>query len=428
MNRALFLLLFLPGLAAAQESQRPGGQPNARTDSRAMYEDIEVMRQLLVRKLHVAVAGQCNVCHVSVTRGGFPDIYVTGASGAGASMGSDVGVGGPGAAVVDFDGDGTLDLFVMNHHGSLLAPATVEGTYLKGYGVVFNVTLPPSARDDLDFALPAQSPKTVSEWEQARRELRGEKGDAGPAKKPTVPDVLTKVLADNGKHFGQLPENEKLTVIVTFRGDPPYAGKGAMSGGAPTGSGGMMASMGGGGPMAGSGSPRGGGMPAPGTTGGPSSLGPGMPGGSRPGIGAAPGDFASERLTQDRELELLGDLHVKRGNQKEAASAYERAKKETRDANRLRELAKKLAEVYLALGNIDAARKALEMPAAQNAPATPQAPHAAPAIRLPGKLILTAPKNLLDEVGAGRVSYADFQKRVTLDIYPFDITPLGTKR
>jgi len=42
------------------------------------------------------------------------------------------------------------------------------------------------------------------------------------------------------------------------------------------------------------------------------------------------------------------------------------------------------------------------------------------AVSLPGKLILSAPKSLLDQVGGELISFADFRKQVTLEVQTFD--------
>src|SRR5262249_3929814 len=68
-------------------------------------------------------------------------------------------------------------------------------------------------------AKPASKPLT--QWERTRLEMRGEKMDR-PEKgqeppRETLTDKLLKVLAENGQHFQQLPNNEHITVAVTLR-------------------------------------------------------------------------------------------------------------------------------------------------------------------------------------------------------------------
>ncbi|MFL5339698.1 MAG: tetratricopeptide repeat protein [Gemmataceae bacterium] len=344
--------------------------------------------------------------------------------------------------MADFDNDGTLDLFVTNAHGTGLGVASIEGAYLKGQGIVFNIVLPMTGKDELNLTQQVLTPKAASDWETTRRQLRGEKSEApASAKKSTVADILLKVLAENGKNFSQLPPNESVTLAVTFRGQAntgggggmmPGPGMGSMMGGGPAAGGSGM------GPMPGAAGPGGAMGPTAGGSGGGPPMGPGGKGGPNygamggPGIGPGGGDSAGGPLTADRELELLGDLHVKRGNLSEAASAYDRARKQAGgDQARVRELSKKLAEIYLKIGNLEAARKALEVPApaaagsgaltASGGGGSTGKP--APAMKLPGKLIVSAPKQLLDQVAGEHISVSDFQKQVTFDVFPGDAPP-----
>jgi hypothetical protein len=61
----------------------------------------------------------------------------------------------------------------------------------------------------------------LSDWERAAKELRGEKTDdknAPPAKESdSLADVILKVMAENGRHLSQLGDNDALTVAVTLR-------------------------------------------------------------------------------------------------------------------------------------------------------------------------------------------------------------------
>lgn len=403
------------------------GQEPPRRDPRAMYEDIEIMRNLLARQLHTVQSTQCTLCHVDAKAHlGLRLNDMEGFSGS-----------APGAGFADFDGDGRLDLFVANHpHGGGTAPTSIEGSYLKGQGVVFQVTMPPVPRSELAASAGTQNQKTVSDWEKTRRQMRGEKVDGGPAmQRANLADLLLKTLAENGKNFSQLPENESVTLVVTFRaGSPPPAASGAgMMGGGMSPSGGP--GMGGMGMPGGMGSPMGGGGLGPPPMGGGAGMAPIGPMGSGggPPMGAGPeGGGATEAMTPDRELELLGDLHQKRGNWNDAASAYERALTKAREGNkpdRVRQLVKKLAEVHLALGNLDAARKALESAAASEPVKAPDKPlpRSAPAVKLPAKLIVSANKKLLDQAGDGKITFAEFQKLASFEVLTFSEAPTPKK-
>jgi hypothetical protein len=103
-----------------------------------------------------------------------------------------------------------------------IPPIQVEGVYLKGQGMVFTVTMPPWPQSEvIDLQARVEAP---SDWEQAKRQVRGENTllelsfqlHTGPGLK----EVLLKLLAENGKHLRHLPDNENVTVVVIFRGQP----------------------------------------------------------------------------------------------------------------------------------------------------------------------------------------------------------------
>src|SRR5262249_4508477 len=96
-----------------------------------------------------------------------------------------------------------------------------EGVYLKGQGVVFTITLAPSAHDPR-LAPEKPAPKAASDWDRTRSEVRGEKvpppNTTTETKSASVADTILKLLADNGHHFSQLGAEESLIVVATFRG------------------------------------------------------------------------------------------------------------------------------------------------------------------------------------------------------------------
>lgn len=137
-------------------------------------------------------------------------------------------------------------------------------------------------------------------------------------------------------------------------------------------------------------------------------------------------------MTPDRELELLGDLHSRQGKLAEAVSAYQRALSKARETkidpqdkaqfervnNRVRGLAKKLAELYLKQGDLDGAKKALTVDPLVVPPAhagTVQPP-AKTTSNLPGKLIMSITKRNLDLIGGGMVTPAEMVKMFSVEI------------
>src|SRR5262249_44478625 len=115
---------------------------------------------------------------------------------------------------------GWLDLAGAHNHRGLVIEELIEGTYLRGHGVVYSVSLPVHFAEVMHRpAQPARNP--LSDGERVRGELRGDKVEAAepppPRHQETVANSLLKILAENGHHFTQLPENEQLTVAITLR-------------------------------------------------------------------------------------------------------------------------------------------------------------------------------------------------------------------
>jgi tetratricopeptide (TPR) repeat protein len=503
------ILLFVAACLSGAQQQNPTSQGsdrevlsavlqevNQREDQRGwelgMYEDIEIMRRILADKLG------------SLSRASF----------AGKAEGGLLP--GVGVAVADFDEEGKLDLIIANGLGNqqlyknkgdgtfeaagdlTLAtqgkihghPTTeaVEGVYLKGHGVVYSVSLPVTARM-LNKNPTGAARKPISQWERVRKELRGEKLEANdrPAepRQDSVVDALLKLLAENGQHFSRLPANEQLTVALTLRmGEDctrchmdPHAGGAGVGGGA-GGMGPGMGKMGGsmgnmmnmmmaGGPkgMAGPGRQKGMAMMMGGAAGKPQGVSDKAS--VREAAVKALGQLDWNWSVKDQEptdseaqnQTLLGDLHMKQGRYKDAATAYKKALELDRQAEKNRktgasqtvrqqltavDLYNKLAQAQFAAGEGDSALQALQQLAeharrgetvARKAweqqltpdPLQPQATGAgaAPAIALPAKLIVSAPKRLLDQAGAGAISLEEFKKRASIQYLTFPNPKLG---
>jgi hypothetical protein len=392
----------LGGGLLAQQGTPPAAKSG---DGKQMYEDIEVMRRILVQKLDITGPHSGRGTSSSAHTGLFAPTGSTstlGSSSSGSSLGTSQfqGLNSAGiysqAVLSPYTNPLSVSANYAPYVGSV--PADIEGTYLKGYGVVFTVTAPagekvyvdPAKRSvglasscvkcheakDVKVPDPAPAPKPTNLWDKTREEVRG----TTSASKPPTPaavkwpvcqpgdltDKILHMMAEYGHHFTELGDGEKLTVVVTF---PPA-------------------------------------RPASHT--------------ARINDGAARVEAAKALgLVVDpvaRDSELLGDLHVKQGKYKEAIEAYEKALKvagekatvqaspdtpyddvvrqleQARDANR--KLRTKLAQAYLTTGDVDNARKVLEAANASLKVAPPKASAAAasePAVVIPGKLIVTMP-------------------------------------
>lgn len=294
-----------------------------------------------------------------------------------------------------------------------------EGVYLPGRGVIYSLSAPPPLQDPLARD-PAPLVKELSPWEQARRELRGEKvttpKEAAPRRASLTESVL-RLLADNGRNFKQLGDNESITVAVTFRAaldcarchQYPF----------PSGKPGMMSRFrtgpGAAGPMSGS-PPVGGPSGSPGGIGGPAmSGGIGQP----PPVGDEAQNFAS-----------VGDLHMRQKRYREAMACYERAlqvclrafqvPKSAQDVKTLLkgvEIANKLSQASQAAGDREGAARseALSLTLADAAVKLAASLKGKPVegtsgLPLPSKLIVSVPKKMLEQVGSGKMSFEEFRK------------------
>jgi hypothetical protein len=392
MTRRLFWLaaaLALPAAATAR-AQAPGaggptgGPPKA--ERQHMAEDIEILRRLLNRALRdwaeraTQVSGKAHAFspdgRILATREGSGVRYWDAAT-------------------------GRLLREVPSRPVQVPKFADAEGVYLKGQGVVYTVTLPPTPHDVKGGPV-KPSAKPLSDWERVRNELRGDKpaAEAAPASAPpSLAETLLRLLAKNGHHFTQLSPRQTLTVVVTFR---ETAGTAAVSGAVAT-VGSPATSM----PGPSGGKP--GTMP-PGTVGGT----PGMP--MMPGTGRPPATA--------RDYELLGDLHLKQGRAHEASASYKKALECLQTHNRATAdhftLQRKLAVtgVLLAEQSPPAQREAAVRRALDVLQRVDRESKGMPAARLPARLIISAPKSVLDQVGSGKMSFADFRRAASVEFQP----------
>jgi hypothetical protein len=370
---------FLIGVAGAGiENQRP------------IDEAIEVMRALLVRKLG-RLAGNPPVVAFgdgaySTTRAMEQPLVATFGQ-------SSAWYGQPGQ---------TGTSYLRPSPGSILASAeaAVEGVYLDGYGVVFTVTLPATGRDPRPGATGPKETVNLSDWDREQKALRGEQLPEKTPANPTQPplgDVLLKLLAENGKHFTGLKDDERMTIVVAFRGSIPHA------------------------PLA--------------VTQGESVL-PGRPTAAQTGPYSSSASVSHEPQTAG-DYGLLGELHLKQNQPQQAIEAFTKALKMAEgdwfSAGDQRALASrgsvvvqyytKLAQAELAAGKLDEARahldkaKAIETKPNELATTNPTGTKLAFAFR-PARLTISAPKKLLDQVGKGEIGLDEFRKQATIVYVP----------
>lgn len=308
------------------------------------------------------------------------------------------------------------------------APVLLEsfdGVYLKGHGIAYTLRrsaassglpLPAfekvaglaatcqnchtaDAVEKFHLTTAANTAKPPTDWEKARDELRGVPPKAGgDGGKPSLavvcgPGILTetvtKVLAANGRHLRHLTADEGVSVVVTYEG---------VTGPAHDRATGTMAD---------------------------------------PNLWTPPAATGTKfGFTPDEARQLvLGDLHLKQGKHADAVKAYETAvarypatlttitpPKEMKAADltaAVKELQgsvatayKSLAQAYIGVGNLDEAKRALEL--AQKVEIKVAAGDKKPAgPPVPAKIILTVKKAHLD--AAEKLSPANFRKGVTVE-------------
>jgi tetratricopeptide (TPR) repeat protein len=387
------LSMLAPALALAQappapETAKAGKRPQ-------MYEDIEIMRQLLNQKLRKAEPAPVY----------FQDRLTT------------YQLGTLPAAGINPPQTG---LHYLGGQFGGVAPSAprseAEGVYLKGQGVVFTMTLAPSAHDPRPAAEKPAPKAAPSDWDRTRSELRGEKvppPKTTETKSASVADTILKLLADNGHHFSQLGAEESLIVVITFRG-------GVAGGQAKTGKEELIRRA------------------------------------YLDLTGALPTPEAVKAFLQDdrddayqklvegllnetkprttapatNDHEVLGDLHMKQGKAKEAIDAYQKAME--KDPKR-EVILNKLIQANVAANNYTKAQELLknakdlakQPPVATAETAKPATPAAGAA--LPTKLLISAPKKLLDIAGAGKITFDEFKKAATVEYLTFPPPPAAAK-
>lgn len=391
----LFAIVFAPGLLHAQDAgSKPGleptplsspstlGEPRAPTDFNKMYEDIEILRRILDRKLTPL----------------YPSIPSTGGRTDQSSYGNFSGqpdnnaptLAGPADASYVLEGQlvRSAQGHIL-HRNQALYPATIpfrslEGVYLKGQGVIYTATLSSlqlPARAEADSTVREWTVavlQQVTEWDSIRRQVRNEKETpkkAEASKPPSLIDVLLKVLADNGHHFSQLGENEGLTLVLTVH--ESHA---------------------------------------------PSAFTKTGTGSTRTEANSTPA-YTDANFQRDlNNIALLGDLHFKQGKYQDAISAFEKLLELAKGTKHEAQVRRKLAQCYLGLGQDDKARteleKAMTLTKQETDPKEKQ-PSANPAAALPVKLIISTPKKLLDQMKEGKVPFEEFRRQASVETLRF---------
>jgi hypothetical protein len=369
--------------AQAPSATAPAAATVAPADLKAMYEDIEILRRIMNRDLQ---RHQCASCHSS------PRALAFSPDGRALAVQTDASVN-------------VAQLWQMAPagHGDLAHQFTgAEGSYLKGFGVVYSITLPPiPGAKQTSPSEPVTKP--LSDWDRVRKQLRGEKVEPTPApprREPGLIDVVLKSFADNGRHFTHLGPTESLTLVITFR--PVKASAGPATMGSPAMAPGLQGFN----------------LPQPvrlwDSTGKPKTSSRHTPLGNeiiysfptQPGVPANP--------TSARDFELLADLQCKQGRAEEAIRAYQKALDLASASKDLAGLSRKLAKAYLMADRDADARTALDRAlhylreAQKGENPSPSASGLESA--LPSQLIVSVPKTVLEQFAKVGMTMEEFRR------------------
>ncbi len=301
--------------------------------------------------------------------------------------------------------------------------------------------------------LTTNRPKPLSDWEKTRQDVLGIKAAERRTTFVTslidvchpgmISEVVWHVLGQNGCHFSELPAKERVTVAITLghplkkQGANPYGSGMGRPGFGRSQSSGYSGEYDGGGSeeysggdssdeSGGFGSAPTRGIISNGGVGGGFGAGTGPMGTSGGGAGSGAGK------SPYRDYLLLGDLHMKQGKPAQASKAYESAlatlgdpKKltvgELKDASTktkhaIYELHQKLAQAALANDQAEVAKTWVEKLIALKKGATSKAApkEEAKRLALPGRVIISAEKSLLDQVGSN-IPLDDFKTRAKVE-------------
>jgi Tetratricopeptide repeat len=415
--RHLLVGLSLVGLAVPALAQ------DKRPDRTAMYQDVEVMRRLLTEAITQARAA-IGAGYFQYNRAMLVDplnantIRVTGSDPAVWS-----GIYQPDVRRY-FVGGSVDDLTFATRGGNFFTthwvdatPPPTDGTYLKGVGPVFNLTLewtdaaaqePPTksaglasncahchgtAMDQKVKAPPAGPKREPPDpWDAKLRQLRGEK-DPPAAEPPAtrlnreeicLPGNLTELvlnsLTNYGHRFRELPPGERITVILTLKPAPTAAAD-------------------------------------------------------------ATSDPAAQVRAQAEEQLALGDLHAKQGKSDESVAAYrqaveilskplgftetaphEQVTKATEETTKaLRNAHGKLAQALLTAGKLDEAKAAIEAAKGATVSIKTEKAKSTPPTKppLPNKLTVSLAKKAIDDHKAGKTNLFELRSAAEVEAVGF---------
>jgi hypothetical protein len=363
----------------APQTTRPAiNEPSSGAAPSAMAQDVEILRRILAAKLHSGGGNPVNYRTVTTANG--VSQYMPSSNESSLWRGSSDG-----------------------QHSWGYGGGSVDGVYLPGYGVVLMATVSGSRRDGKP-ADDKPAPKPMSDWDRAQAELRGEKPVLPPAaasRPPSVRDTVLRVLADNGHHLSRLRDDEKVTVVVTFRdGDMFFAPMSTTFGQTSNPFQGLQ---------------------------GQNTLTPaGGGGGLSATLQGTQPSSSNKQPSSGHDYEMLADLHLKQGQYQSAAEAYKKAigayeneLKADRPADYQMALSKLLArqaQAQIGLGHNDEAAELLSQAKSADGKYTPRTSDTTGSKpRVPAKMIISATRRQLGAIAAGQMSFDEFRRAASVE-------------
>lgn len=238
------ITLLLNGNAVAQAPKANN------SDLKAMYEDIEILRRILMNELSKTPAssqGNANSYYDNTVRRGLEWL------GQNQYGYAPLNTNTPYSTLSTLNAANYSTINSRYSSARLGGSAMIEGAYLKGHGVSYTLALhgadqavydpqtkgtglisicmkchaPESADRYLNSGGPSRATPKLSDWERIRKEVHGEKTEPEPSVAATfrmqsicAPGNLTekilKVLAENGHNFQQLQLSENISVVISF--------------------------------------------------------------------------------------------------------------------------------------------------------------------------------------------------------------------
>lgn len=429
-------------------------------DMRKMYEDIEIMRRLLQGKFEKLSSARTSGMGDMGMMGEAMEEDMSGYSAMGMMSMGPFGTTEASPAI-------TIDGVYLSGHGivftvNLEGPSS--GTYhypardLQASACIKCHVADKQQIEQRFSKLSTNKAKPLTDWEKTRQDVLGI-GDTGQRTTLVTPvidvchpgmisEVVWQVLGVNGRYFSELPAAERVTVAITL--EKPIEHQGATAFGPA-----MVPAMGSGfRGSSGSGRGRTGFGPrfsrmgtALGGSPGTDSGGYGESGASSGGFDPYGGEYGSgtdpmaaagsetgpgKGKSTYRDHLLLGDLHMQQNKPAQALKAYEvalltLAGSESLTAKELEEVSEntknvifdlhqKLAQAALANNQAEVAKTWVErLIELQKGSGSKTAPaDEAKRLPLPGRLIISAEKSLLDQVDSG-ISLEEFKTRAKVE-------------